>query len=141
MKAFEKIRLIRELKKWSQEQMAEKLNISANGYAKIERGETKLTLPRLQQISEIFEINLDDLIKEDEQGFVIVVGQNNTHCLNSGMNFGESQAQNLIIEIEKLKLIVQHKDELLALKDRELAAKDEIIALLKQGDDDHLTML
>lgn len=129
MKTFEKIRLMRELKKWSQEQMAEKLNISANGYAKIERGETQLTLPRLQQLSEIFEISLDDLVKEDEQGFVIIVGQNSTHCQNSGMNFGENQA--LITEIEKLKLIIQHKDELLTLKDHELAAKDEIIALLK----------
>lgn len=35
-------------------------------------------------------------------------------------------------EIEKLKLMIQHKDELLAQKDRELAAKDEIIVLLRQ---------
>ena len=39
MKVHEKIRLIRESKHWSQEDMAEKLNMSLNGYVKIERGE------------------------------------------------------------------------------------------------------
>lgn len=38
----------------------------------------------------------------------------------------------LIFEIEKLKLIIQHKDELLAQKDRELAAKEKIIELLQK---------
>lgn len=37
MKTHEKIRLMRELKQWSQETVAEKLNLSTNGYAKIER--------------------------------------------------------------------------------------------------------
>ena len=49
METHEKIRLIRELNKWSQEEMAEKLAMSAGGYAKIERGETQLNIPRLEQ--------------------------------------------------------------------------------------------
>ncbi|WP_146121318.1 helix-turn-helix domain-containing protein, partial [Haemophilus influenzae] len=47
MSVNEKIRKVRESKAWSQEQMAEKLNMSLNGYAKIERGETKLYLDKL----------------------------------------------------------------------------------------------
>ena len=43
MSVNEKIRKFREAKDWSQEQMAEKLNMSLNGYAKIERGEVKST--------------------------------------------------------------------------------------------------
>ena len=39
MDTHEKIRLMRELNKWSQEDMAEKLSMSAGGYAKIERGD------------------------------------------------------------------------------------------------------
>ena len=49
METYEKIRLIRELNKWSQEEMAEKLEMSPSGYAKIERGETILSVPRLEQ--------------------------------------------------------------------------------------------
>lgn len=43
MKSYEKIRQLREKNKWSQEYMATQLGLSANGYAKIERGETRLT--------------------------------------------------------------------------------------------------
>ena len=38
MKTYEKIRLMREMNQWSQEDVADKLNLSTNGYAKIERG-------------------------------------------------------------------------------------------------------
>ena len=46
MKINEKIKLLREGKHWSQEEMAQKLNMSKNGYAKIERGETSASLGR-----------------------------------------------------------------------------------------------
>lgn len=47
MSVNDKIRTIRETRNWSQEDMAEKMNMSKNGYAKIERGETKLNLHKL----------------------------------------------------------------------------------------------
>jgi transcriptional regulator with XRE-family HTH domain len=47
MKVHEKIRNLREAKNWSQEEMAAKLNMSVNGYSKIERGETKAYIPKL----------------------------------------------------------------------------------------------
>lgn len=48
MNIQEKIRAMREIKHWSQEEMAEKLEMSPTGYARIERGESKLNLERLQ---------------------------------------------------------------------------------------------
>ena len=42
METYEKIRLARELNQWSQEEMAEKLEMSPSGYARIERGEVRL---------------------------------------------------------------------------------------------------
>ena len=61
----EKIRKVRESKAWSQEQMAEKLNMSLNGYAKIERGETKLYLDKLEQIAQVFDIDVVELMQSD----------------------------------------------------------------------------
>jgi transcriptional regulator with XRE-family HTH domain len=49
MKVQEKIRSMRESKNWSKEEMATKLNMSVNGYSKIERGETNLHLSKLEQ--------------------------------------------------------------------------------------------
>ena len=48
MNVNEKIRIMREVRNWTQEEMAEKLGMSHNGYAKIERGETKLYLENTQ---------------------------------------------------------------------------------------------
>lgn len=65
MSVNEKIRKIREAKDWSQEQMAEKLNMSLNGYAKIERGESKIYLDKLEQIAQVFDIDIIELMQSD----------------------------------------------------------------------------
>ena len=126
MKTFEKIRKMREEKHWSQEEMAGKLNMSINGYAKIERGETRLNLPRLEQISEIFETDILDLIQTGGRGLSYQVGDN-----NSDIAFYATASHELAAEIARLKLIISHKDELLAQQTRELATPQEMVALLK----------
>ena len=54
MSLNQKIRTLREQHLLSQEEMAEKMQMSLNGYAKIERGETKLRLDKLEKIAQIF---------------------------------------------------------------------------------------
>ena len=61
MSVHDTIRTMRELNQWTQEDMAEKLDISVNGYSKIERGKSKLTLEKLEQIANIFNIKVSDL--------------------------------------------------------------------------------
>ena len=58
MHTHDKIRSIREQSNWTQEDMAEKLNMSISGYSKIERGETKVNIQKLQQIAEVLNINI-----------------------------------------------------------------------------------
>ena len=127
MKTFEKIRMMREARHWSQEEMAGKLNMSINGYAKIERGETRLNLPRLEQISEILGMDILDLIQTNGRGLSYQVGDNN----NSDIAVYANASHELTVEIERLKLIIRHKDELLAQQARELATLQEMVSLLK----------
>lgn len=77
METYEKIRLIRELNKWSQEEMAEKLAMSPSGYAKIERGETILSVPRLEQIAKIFQLNIWELIKDNGNTMTLQINSEN----------------------------------------------------------------
>ncbi len=58
------IRVIREIKGLSQEYVSLKLEISQSAYAKMERGETKLTVQRLKDICEILEIDVPQLFRE-----------------------------------------------------------------------------
>jgi transcriptional regulator with XRE-family HTH domain len=55
------IRKIRRLKNLTQSQVSKELNISAQAYSKIESGETRLDTNRLQQLANIFEINVKDI--------------------------------------------------------------------------------
>jgi helix-turn-helix domain-containing protein len=130
MSVNDKIRTIRETRNWSQEDMAEKMNMSKNGYAKIERGETKLNLHKLEQIANIFNIDVLELIKNDDKNVLFFMNDHNTNYYGSN--------ENLTSEIDLLKLTILHKDELLKQrdlvieqKDSEISALKEIISLLK----------
>lgn len=57
-----KIRALREINQWSQEDMAEKMDISTNAYARMECGETKLSLEKLDKIATIFNIDIIELL-------------------------------------------------------------------------------
>lgn len=129
MKTYEKIRQARENKHWSQELMAEKLEMSSGGYAKIERGESTISLPRLEQISEILEIDIVDLL--EDKGGNIVYQQANIGDNNNGISFYANNNESLINEIEKLQLIVSHQKELLAQKDKEIMMQAELLEFYK----------
>ena len=66
MKINEKIRQLREQHQLSQENMADRLGMSVTGYAKIERGEVRSNLPRLEQISEVFDMDICELLSYGE---------------------------------------------------------------------------
>ncbi|OOH90641.1 transcriptional regulator [Pasteurellaceae bacterium 15-036681] len=132
MSTHETIRMMREMNKWSQEDMADKLNMSPSGYAKIERGETKLYLDKLQQIAQIFNINVSDLLNSNEKNFCFIIGENsigeNSHLNSTYYNTDKE----LLAENEKLKLSLEYKDQIIEQKDNEINSLKEIISLLKQ---------
>ena len=125
----EKVRLFRELNQWSQEEMAERMNMSVTGYAKIERGETNLSLHKLKQIAAVLQIDLIDLVSPNDNGVILVGGENNQNHFRNNY-YGSQSAE---FEIEKLKLELKHKDDLLKQKESELDSFKELITLLKQN--------
>jgi len=70
MSINEKIRLVREAKGLTQEQMAEKLEISRNSYGDIERGDSDVKLSKLAKIAELFELKLSELVDLSDKGTV-----------------------------------------------------------------------
>ena len=129
MSVNEKVRLFRELNQWSQEEMAERMNMSVAGYAKIERGETNISLHKLKQIASVLRIDLLDLVSTHDSGVILVGGENNQNHFRNNY-YGSQSAE---FEIEKLKLELKHKDDLLKQKESELDSLKELITLLKQN--------
>ena len=127
MSVNEKIRKIREAKDWSQEQMAEKLNMSLNGYAKIERGESKIYLDKLEQIAQVFDIDVVELMQSDGENICFQIESPLGSVYQGG---GETQ---LLIEIERLKLALSHANDKEELLKKLLEQKDSEIATLKKS--------
>lgn len=129
MKVNEKIRTLRTYKNLTQENMAEKLGISVNGYSKIESGKTKLTLDRIQEIAQILDIDIIELINTNDNSIVIMANDNkadNSSTIFSGYHHGSHHD-----ELEKLSIVFNHQKELLKQKDAEISALKEVIALPK----------
>src|SRR5690606_4549559 len=84
----EKIKSIRELKNYTQGYMAEELGITQAAYSKIESGQTKLTMNKINDIAQIFEIPVEDLVAYDSQryfnSFNNVKGSNNGSVIGNG---------------------------------------------------------
>jgi len=126
MSVNEKIRKIREAKDWSQEQMAEKLNMSLNGYAKIERGESKIYLDKLEQIAQVFDIDVVELMQSDGKNICFQIESPLGSVYQGG---GETQ---LLIEIERLKLALSHANEKEILLNQLIEQKNNEIKTLKE---------
>lgn len=130
MKINEKIRQLREQHQLSQENMADKLGMSVTGYGKIERGEVRSNLPRLEQISEVFDMDICELLSYGETEKVYF-NNSVTESTNSNNFLFAVGNDNLEKAIQQLQLIISHKDELLAQKDKIILGLEREIALLR----------
>lgn len=128
MKLNEKIRFMRQSKGWSQEETADKLQMSVSGYANIERGETDIKISRLESIAEVFEIDLLELLNFGEKNTLYVKGDNNQQILQNVQQVSFATNQ---YELEKLQLLLKEKDEHIKSLMQQIEQLKEINRLLK----------
>jgi len=114
MGMHDKIRMMREFRQLSQEDMAEKMNMSPSGYAKIERGETRLQYDKLVQIAQIFNVSLSDLVDNDK-GVIFFMNENGN---NTSANY-YSGDYSIMFEIEKFSKSFSRLKELFSNDDRD----------------------
>ncbi len=72
-----KIKKVRELKNLTQEYLAEQVGMTTSGYSRIERGEVKISLDRLQQVAQVLGVQPNDLAAFDENVFFTNDGKGN----------------------------------------------------------------
>jgi transcriptional regulator with XRE-family HTH domain len=61
----ENIKKFRELKNFTREVMADKLEMSLSGYSKLERGDVELTVNKLFKIAELLEVSVSQILNFD----------------------------------------------------------------------------
>jgi len=129
MQIHEKIKVMRLCKNLSQEEVAEKLGYSVNGYSKIERGDTDIKLDKLSKISEILGIELNQLL-----------GLNDKNIFSFIDNFPQSSSCNIYLtetqcvhELEKARLLLQERDKEISYLKQEIDHLKDIVNLLKRN--------
>ncbi len=125
VKIYEKIKLFRQLKNWTQEETAEKLEMSPSGYGGIERGDTDVSLSRLERIAEVLEIDLADLFDVEKKQIFNFGGTHSNHQQTWYSNLSPEQMQ-LKYEFEKQQLTIDNLQ-------KEVAYLKEIVELMKKG--------
>ena len=83
MKVGEKLKILRKLKGYTQEDIAEKLNIERRTYANLENNATKMDIDRAKQIAEIYGLKLEEFLNFNES-------QVFKNCFNKNDNGGFS---------------------------------------------------
>jgi len=130
MSVQEKIRLVREAKGWTQEAIAEKLDMSVNGYGDIERGDTDIKLSKLQKIADLLDMKLSELIGLNEKGILnLAYEQTNSHW---SISSNSDESQRLKLELEKSQFLNEHKDKEIAMLKHEIEQSNKIISLLEK---------
>ncbi len=110
-----KIRHLRKTRGYSQEEVAEKLNISQSAYARIENGESQSWASHIEQLSTIFDVKPKSFLSKQKESSPVKKQKN------------KLQLQDTLIALDEVyqKLIEQYE--------KRLQEKDELIALLKHG--------
>jgi transcriptional regulator with XRE-family HTH domain len=126
MELYKKIKVIRLSKSWTQEEMANKLGISPQAYAKIERGKTDAKFSRLQQIADVMEIDLPKLLGLDEKNILNLTGDHITQCEKfDNRHVNSTEQTECKHELEKARLIIEQRE-------KEIDYLKQEIAMLKQ---------
>jgi len=133
-----KIKQLCSIKGWSRQQMADKLEMSLTGYGEIERGKTDISVTRLAQIADTFEISLPDLLNWNENQIFNFTQSNNQDCNNWQLSSSDKKLNEIMLknELEKYQLMNQSKDKEIEYLKQQLSQLQEIIALLKKHENE-----
>ena len=86
-----KIKKLREMRNFTQQHMAKKLGLTQSSYSKIESGETKIDIPKLQKLAEVLSVEVSELLdKGDNQVNNFSNNKINNATIRTGMPLAPS---------------------------------------------------
>ena len=111
----EKLRRLRELKGLRQEAVAQELGMTTNGYGKIERGESSITLERLEQIASVLKLSPLDILQFDESTVYHIQNMNSSapHGIVNNYSMSEQERNLLLEQIRSLNELIASQAKLI----------------------------
>lgn len=129
MKIGKILKRLREMSGKTQDEMAEAINMSKSGYTHIEHDKGYPSLDKIEQIAKVFNMNTIEFLDFCENGATFFLSGNQVENQNSTYNYyvmGKNGHELLLAEIEKQRLELQHKNELLKEKDKQIRLLEKL---------------
>ncbi|MCT4215266.1 helix-turn-helix transcriptional regulator [Elizabethkingia anophelis] len=112
----EEIRRIRRERDFSQEYMAEMLNLSQSQYSRLENNESPIDFEKIGKIAIILDVNPFDILEFSEQSFINCSQSGNINTINNNEDF-RSERESYLQQIKELKEDKEFlKQEIISLK-------------------------
>lgn len=127
----EKLRELRTRRGWTQENVAEMLEMSVSNYSNIEQGKTQVSIPKLAQMAEKLDYDLIELMPLGKNVFHIKENNNNgsqAYIIHGSL---PNSYQTLLVEKEKTDLENTFLKEKIELLQEKINHLEEIIRLKK----------
>lgn len=102
-----RLRVLRAERGLSQENLASMLDMSINGYAKIERGETDVSIGKIEEIARLLEVDVADMLQLATTNNYVSHG-GHAHVVNSQGTFhikgGEDVLEKVLYRLMKVEM-------------------------------------
>lgn len=118
----EKIAELRKERKFTQKDVAQKLNIDVRTLRNIENGSVEPTIDKIEKLAELFKIDINDIVSYKQSSINQKIYNDNSQ--------DHSKNNAYIIEIKNEKLLESYQQQIELLKNQ-IADKNEIINFLK----------
>lgn len=98
-----KIRKLREIKNMTQEYVAKKIEMSISGYGKIERGESNLSMHKMEKIAKVIGFDIDEIVQFEEDNLLFNVKvKNNSEIMENNTSSQEIKfLEQIILQLKE----------------------------------------
>ncbi|WP_083874827.1 helix-turn-helix domain-containing protein [Moraxella macacae] len=133
MKIGKILKRLREMSGKTQDEMAEVMHMSKSGYTHIEHDKGYPSLDKIEQIAKVFNMSTIEFLDFCENGATFFLSGDQVENQNSTYNYyvmGKNGHELLLAEMEKQRLEIQYKDELLKEKDKQIKLLEKLVGSL-----------
>lgn len=117
-----KLRMLREVHNYTQEHIADVLEVSINTYSQMEKGQARFTIDRIQKLADLYKMDIGELLNTNEQNIIHSITNSNgisgianvseTVNINNGLaeeerKLYQESVQRLEAQVEQLMNLVE----------------------------------
>ncbi|MVM29307.1 helix-turn-helix domain-containing protein [Spirosoma sp. HMF4905] len=148
-KVYESIKAIRTAKNLKQEEVAQKLGMAQSNYARMEKGLTQITVDRLEELAEVFEMSVTSILSyeigqqqpttEDIAYYIDLYKKNQKTIENQKKRIAELEEESLNDlsraddELKTAKLKIKDLNERLKDKERTIQVLEKALNALTKS--------